>query len=442
MSIALLAVGALNRFSRLGLDRALVQREEANVDAYLDTAFALQFARGVVLAAVLFLAAPAIAAFFGDPQVTPLLRAVALSPLIQALFNPAILYFEKDLDLHRRFALDASGAATEFVVAVSLALATGSVWALVVGFLAADCARLVASYALHGYRPGTDVGRERARELVDYGKWITGSSAISFLLTSGDDAVVGRLLTTTALGYYRLGYQLGKTPTMELSRALSTVTFPMYSKLQADDDALADALRRVVRLLSFASFPAAVGVVLVAPSFVRVALGSEWTAVVPVMQAVAVYGAFSALTSSFNDVWNAIGRPDLNTKINALRLVVTGALVVPATLRYELLGTVAVMAGVFLVLVVPVKFHVAARTVGVARRDLLVELAYPALASAAMGAVLLGVRRLATPSPLVELVALVVLGVAVYAGAVYAIAARSSWGIDGELRTVLAAVRG
>lgn len=443
MGIALVTYQALNRFSRLGLDRALVQRREDDVDAFLDTAWAVQLARGVVLAGILVVAAPLVASFFGEPRITLVLRVLAISPLLVAAFNPSRVYFEKDLAIDKKFAFEMSGAATEFVVAVSLALVFGSVWALIGGFIAQDLARLVASYALHDYRPGTNVSLDRARELIGYGKWITATSAVSFLLTSGDDAVVGRLLSTTVLGYYQLGYRLGKTPTMEVSRSLSTVAFPMYSKLQSDADALANAVGRIVRLLSLASFPAAVGVVVTAPLFVEAFLGAEWEPIVPVMQIVAVYGAFSALTSAFNDVWNAIGRPDYNTKINVLRLVATGVVIIPATQAFGMVGTVTAISGVFLGIVVPLKFHVVVRSVDVSHRDLLVELVYPALASAVMGGALLLVRRAVDGgSAVVGFAVLVVVGIVVYCGAAAAIEARSNWGVGHDVRTVVGAVRG
>lgn len=441
MGIALLTNQALNRFSRLGLDRALVQHRERNVDRYLDTTWVVQMARGVVIAALLFVGAPFVASFFGEPRVTLILRVVALSPLLAGMFNPSIVYFEKDLDMHKKFAFDISGATAEFVVAVSFALVYQSVWALVFGFLAADATRLIASYALHEYRPGLRVSWEHARELIGYGKWITATSGISFLLTSGDDAIVGRLLSTTALGYYQIGYRLGKTPPMEASRSLSTVVFPMYSQLQEDADALAGALRRVVRLLSFVSLPAAVGVVVTAPLFVEGILGPQWLPVIPVMQIVAVYGAFSGLTSAFSDIWNAIGRPDLNTKINAFRLVVTGALIYPATVAYGFVGTAASIAGVFLVLIVPLKFHLAVESVDTDHTQLLTELAYPVLASGVMGVALLALRRTLAFSTVVEFLCLVLAGIAVYVAAVAVIEARSAWRIGADVREMLSAVR-
>jgi PST family polysaccharide transporter/lipopolysaccharide exporter len=445
MGIALLVYAALGRFSRLGMDRALVQREEADVDAYLDTAFVLQLVRGAVLAAVLLAGAPLVARLFGEPQVTDILRVIALSPLLAALINPSIVYFEKDLELHRKFGYELSGAGAKFLVTVALALSLQNVWALVFGFLAADVGKLVASYALHGYRPWPRFDTGRARDLLGYGKWITATSGVTFLLTSGDDALVGAVLSATALGYYRLGYQFGKTPTMELSRSLSTVVFPAYAKLQNDAAALADAVQRTVRLLAVLSFPAAVGLVVVAPAFVVGVLGEQWRPVIPVMQIVAVYGAFSALTSAFNDVWNALGRPDINTKLNVLRLVVTGALVYPATVTYGMVGTVAVIAGVFLAVVVPLKFYLLVASIDTSYRQLLPELAYPTLASGAMAAVLFPVRAAldgAGVAPVVALVVLVAVGVVAYAAVVLVLESGSGWGIGDDVRTVVETVRG
>jgi PST family polysaccharide transporter/lipopolysaccharide exporter len=443
MGIALLVYEGLERFSRLGIGRALVQRPDENVDEYLDTAWTLQVARGIVLAGLLALGAPLVADLFAEPRVTPILYAVALSPVVSAWLNPGLVYFEKDLDLHKKFGYEMSASAARFVVAVSFALTYGTVWALVAGYLAADVAKLVASYVLHDYRPWPSVDRRQVRELLGYGKWITATSAITFLLTSGDDAVVGWLLSTAALGYYRLGYRLGKTPTMEVSQSLSTVAFPLYSKLQGDAAALAAALRKTVRLLSSVSFPAAVGVIVTAPLFVRGVLGTQWLPIVPVMQIVAVYGALSALTSAFNDIWNAIGRPDYNTKINLLRLVATGVVIYPATVTYGIVGTVAAIAGVFLLLVVPIKFYVVAGSVDTDLRTLVSELLYPAVASGVMGAVLLACRAFLSPLPAAAgFAVLAVLGVAVYLATVVVIEAHSGWEIGHDVRTMVGAVRG
>lgn len=437
MGIALVTYTALRKFSELGISSALIQRSEANIDSFLDTAWTLQVARGITVAAVLFVSAPTIAWFFDEPRVTLILRVMAISPIVAGLINPSIVYFQKDLDMHKQFAFGMSASVAKFITSVSIAIVYESVWALVAGFIITDLVQFAISYVLHDYRPGLNFDRTKIRELVGYGKWITASKAISFVLTSGDDAVVGRLVSTTGLGYYQLGYQLAKMPTMEMSRAVSTVVFPMYSKLQDDTAMLANAVLRSMRLLSFTAFPAAVGIILTAPSFIPAVLGSQWEPIIPVMQIVAVYGAFAALTMVFADVWNAVGRPDYNPKINGARLVVTAILIIPATLRYELVGTAGAIVGVYL-LTLPVQVHILVRCLEIRHRDLLTELAYPAVASGVMGLVLFGVRQMVSfDLAILEFGLLVVVGVLTYASAVLVLDTHSQWDIRTEFDAIM-----
>ncbi|SEO19214.1 polysaccharide transporter, PST family [Halogranum amylolyticum] len=437
MGIALITYTSLRRFSELGIKSALIQRSEANVDTFLDTAWTLQLVRGLVLALLLVTSAPAVAWFFDEPRVTLILRVIAVSPIVAGVINPSIVYFQKDLDMHKQFLFGMSASVAKFVASVAIAIIYESVWALVAGFIIADFARLVASYALHDYRPGLNIDRAQVRELIGYGKWITASKAISFILTSGDDALVGRLVSTTGLGYYQLGYQLAKMPTMEMSRSVSTVVFPLYSKLQDDTEMLGNAVLRSVRLLSFLAFPATVGIILTARSFIPAVLGSQWNPIVPVMQIVAVYGGFAALTSVFADVWNAVGRPDLNPKINGIRLLFSGILIIPATIRYDLVGAAGAIVGVYL-LTVPLQIHVVVRCLDIRHRALLKELAYPALASGIMGLVLLGVRQtVSIELVVVKFALLVVVGAAVYVSAALLLDSHSQWDIRTEFDSII-----
>ena len=101
MGIALLVVSGLQKFSELGLDAALIHREEADVDKYLNTAWCLQTLRGVSLAGITFLSAPYIASFFGEPRAADILQVIAIAPLLYDLRNPAVIYFQKSLEFHK-----------------------------------------------------------------------------------------------------------------------------------------------------------------------------------------------------------------------------------------------------------------------------------------------------------------------------------------------------
>ena len=443
LGIALVTINAIKRFSRLGFSEALIQQKDENVDAYLNTAWSMQVLRGLALAAITFLAAPLIASVFGEPEATPILRVIAISPLLEGLHNPGIVYFRKNLEFHKQFVYQLSGSILNFVVALVIAFfVVESVWALVAGYVIADATRLVASYLLHDHRPRPSLDLDLARELFGYGKWITGSGAVLFLINEGDDAVVGVLLSATALGLYQTGYRLGKAPSREVTQIVSSVLFPAYSKLQEDIDALRRAFLQTVRITTLLSFPIGVGVVVVARPFVEAFMGQAWVEMVPAMQLIGVYGLLVSFAATFGPVWKALGRPDYITKLGALRLVLMAALVVPAVNAYGVTGMAAVVVGVYLFAIMPLDVHLAAKSVETTKLRLLSEVTYPAVASVAMGAVVVLVQRNLTADPLVEFVVLTLVGVVTYAVGVAVLETRFDWGLQRDFRRVMSAVRG
>lgn len=440
MGIALLVLAGLNRFSRLGINQALIQHEDDDVDRYLDTAFGIGIGRAVLVSAVTFVGAPLVADVFGEPRVAPLLRFLAVSPLLLGLRNPGIVYFEKDLQFHLKFVYRISGSLVEFIVSIAWAFVYRDVWALVIGYVAADAVRTAVSYLIHAYRPRPAVDVDMARELLDYGKWITANNVVSFLLDEGDDAVVGGVIGATALGFYKYAYRIGNAPATEITKVIGDVMFSSFSKLQDDAGAMRTAFVRTVRITAVGSVPMAIGIVVVAPVFVRGFLGTEWLPMVRVMQILSLYGLLLSMTTVFHQLWKAVGRPDLVTKLEVIRLVVLGALIFPAT-RFGIEGVAALVAGVYLTTTVPANLYLLPRLTDISRARLAVEFAYPLLAGLLMGAVVFFARSALSLPPAVEFVALVAVGAGTYLPAVLAIDSTVEWGLRRNLTTILSSLR-
>ena len=441
LGIALLTLTAFKRFSNIGFDQALIQKASGNVDGYLNTYWSIEILRGAALGGILFLIAPFVAGFFGEPRATPILQVIALTPVLLGLRNPGIVYFKKNLEFHKQFAYTMSGSVTNFAVALAVALATQSVWALVLGYVASDAARLLASYAVHGYRPWPELDVDVVRDLLGFGKWITGSESVYFLINQGDDAVIGWLLSATSLGLYQVAYQFAKAPATEISQIISSVAFPAYSQLQDDIPALRSAFYRTLQVTMVISFPASVGIAVVAPTFVEAVLGTEWTPMIPVMQLVAAYGLLIALGSAYSPVWKALGRPDFMAKIGVFRLVLTALIIIPVTREFGIVGTAAAVLGVYVFPVMPIDVYLVIRSVETSLGRLLREIAYPAAASLLMGGVVFWLQSTLTLRwALLELVVLVAVGAAVYGAAVAVLETQLNWELRSTLRNFAGAI--
>ncbi|WP_348611618.1 lipopolysaccharide biosynthesis protein [Halobaculum rarum] len=442
VGLGLVAVAVLRKVLRLGLDEALIQDEQADVDAYLDTTWTLTVLRGFALWGIASLAAPAVADTVGEPQLTAVLPVLALSSVVGGFRNPGVIYFRKELAFHRQFTYSVSGTVVQAAVAVSAALAWGTAWALVAGLLAGSAARTVASHLLHPYRPRPGFDPAAARELLGYGKWIFGSGILLLLLNQGDDAIVGWLLGASALGLYGMAFRFSNAPATEVSHVIAKVTFPAFSKVQDDVEELREGFLRTVRAVAYLSFPMAVGVAAVAPVFVQAAFGPKWLPMVETMRVLALWGALRALVAVVGPLFKATDRPHYSTALQASRLVIVAALLYPATVAWGTVGTAAALVA-SAVIQNPIALFIALRTVDASANRLLRSLALPTAGALLMGGTVVAASRtLAPASPFIELAALVTIGVIAYL-AVLAVGVRLfDVGLDRDVASLRRALTG
>lgn len=433
MGLALLALAFFKRFTRLGLNTALIQREEKDVDQFLNTVWILKLSRGVALLLVTVIIAPFIASIFGEPRLTDVVRVVAFSTLLLGLQNPAIVYLRKNLKFDKQFVYRLSGTIVDTTTAVTFALVYHNVWALIVGLLAGNMIRVLVSYLLHEYRPQLQFDIEAAKELFGYGKWLTLSGIVVTLLRRGDDAFVGWFLGTASLGFYQYAWRLSNAPATEISQVITNVAFPAYSKLQDNDAKVREGFFMTLTLITAVSFPTAVGIAFISPYFVQIALGDQWLPVIIPMQVLAFYGAFRSTRGVTSSLYRALGRPDIDTKLTTAHFLIVAPLVYLNTTKFGLVGaTFALVGGHFAITLADAYF--ATRLIDVSYLEFINRIKYPLLASLGMGGILFAVRYvMVTSTGVVPFVLLILLGVVTYVALSYLLNRWSSYRLGAVL---------
>ncbi len=385
LGIATLTLSALGHFTETGFNTALIQKK-GDTKAFLNTAWTVNGLRGTIISLLLFTAAPYVASFFNEPAAVHVVQVVALSVLIGSWSNIGSMYFIKDLEFNKQFAYEIGGSVADLTVAISMALILKNVWALVLGLLAGAIAQFALSYILHPYRPRPQLDLAKIRELFGFGKWILASSILLFLINEGDDLFLGKVLGVTALGFYQMAYSISNLPATQITQVISQVTFPAYSKLQDNLPKLREAYLKVIKLTAFMSFPLAAGIAVLAPEFTRLFLTEKWMPMVPAMQLLAVLGLSRSVSATTGPLFQGVGRPDIASKLQLVRLVVMASLIYPFTHLWDMAGTsLAVVVGALSV--DPVAIYLAARVTQSKMRDVAAILGLPLLNAAIVFAV-------------------------------------------------------
>jgi O-antigen/teichoic acid export membrane protein len=288
VAAALVVIGFSLNFSQLGLGPAVVQRPVLE-PRHISTAFYASTGLGLLVGAVIWLAAPLIAQFFRMGQLVPVVRGLALVfPIAGVAVVPDSL-LTRDLRFRLLANRDILAYAVGYgVVGVALAFLGWGVWALVAAQLAQNVVR--TAILLRAAPPLLSASPSWAsfRELMEYGVGQSAARVGVILGNQADNLVVGRWMGAVPLGLYSRAFQLMSVPTALLGDVLDRVLFPTMARVQDDPRRLTSAYLRGIASVVLLTLPGGVVVAVLAPELVTVAFGSQWQGMVAPFQVLAL----------------------------------------------------------------------------------------------------------------------------------------------------------
>jgi O-antigen/teichoic acid export membrane protein len=360
-ALASLAIAVLALVRNLGFAAAIVRDPDLD-EAKRSTAFWTNAAVGLALAAVVALAAPSLAAWFGEPRLRLALWVLAPTFLLDSLSAVHDALLERARDYRRRALRDSAATLLGTAVALGLAFAGAGWLALVLQRVVAGAASAVFLWSAVAWRPTLAFDRAALSGLLGFGLPLAGWTAMTWLTNNVDSLLVGRLLGPVALGTYALAYSVARGPGQLVQAVLGGVLFPELSRIQHDlpqvRQVYVSSLRHILAalLLPLAAMAA------LAPTFVPLVYGPQWTGAVPLIQLFALVAIVPIATTTAAWIYTSQGRTRrlFWTGAATTALLVAGFLV---GLRGGLVGLATAYAIVSVVVGLPVSL-LAGRLVG------------------------------------------------------------------------------
>jgi O-antigen/teichoic acid export membrane protein len=225
-----LSVG-LSLMSDFGLRPCMIQSKRGEELSFVNTAFTIQVTRGVVLTVIMLILARPAAWFYKDLSLTPYFLVGALQLVVRNLQSTSVVTMRRRLQLGWVNALDFVAELLTRVVQIIWSYHSPSPWAIVGGSLSGVIFTTIASHFLPvGYRNRFAWDREAVRELSSFGRWIMGSSAITFFGAQGDRILFGRFLGAGRLGVYGQAATLSESASGIIERLITGILYPVLSQ--------------------------------------------------------------------------------------------------------------------------------------------------------------------------------------------------------------------
>jgi O-antigen/teichoic acid export membrane protein len=345
-----------------------------------------------VLGAVLFIFSQPIAAALGDVELTSVMRAMAVVPLIQALSIAPTATAQRGM-LFRSITLrTVASLLAGGVVGLVLTLTGSGVWALVWQVLVQRCIATAVLWLAVPIPFSFAISRRHFRELFGFAWPVMFARIMSWASGQMPRLIVGFYLGPTDLGLLTFGTRLHDLVNQVAIGPKAMVARIDLRRFAANSEALGKAVRRVVSHISLVSFPACVGGAVVVPTLFHAWLDQRWYAAVIPSEIMLLMGVPYVTILVVAVILLALNRQRWEACVSAVQGV-TIIIAVAVAAPHGLVAAVAAIAAGS-VATIPFLILVLRQQCGIALRDILLPQVPAFVAACLMGATILILRIL------------------------------------------------
>ena len=344
VGMVVVITGFANILQDMGFNIALIQKKDVNQDHY-SSVFWFNICLGLFLMILLIIFTPAVAKFYGEPELNKIMPIMTLGYLINACSMVHFARLKKSLRFKQISKARILSGIVSGVVGVSLALIGYGVWALVIQNLTAVSILCIFYWSQNKWKPDFTIKKKALADLYKFSIYMFGSKSLQYWVKKFDNLLIGKFLGAQELGFYSKSYRFLFAPSKAIKSNISSVAISAFSIIQDDKELITKSTKLLTKLSAFIIFPIMIPVAFFSEDFVLGLLGEKWAPMVPMLSIFALSSLFVSILFP-GSVYIALGRTDLQFKVNLFSKFITVVVVVLALKKGILAIAIAAAIGI------------------------------------------------------------------------------------------------
>lgn len=324
-------VAMLNIFSSLacafqegGFIAALCNRKEPTHADY-NAVFWFNLMVSSALYAVLWFAAPLIADFYSDPDLTPLSRFLFLGFLLSSLGIVQRAYLFGHLMVKQTNICNLVSTALAGFAAIALAWLGFAYWGIVAQSVLYVLSVQLMSWHFSPWRPSLDIHLRPALEMFRFGSRLLVTNTFNILNNHAFSVLLGKCFGSHTAGVYNTARKWDDMASVTVNGMVAGVSQPVLIQVRGDRGRYVNAFRKMLRFVCFVSFPVMFGLGIVAHEFITLAGGEKWEESGAILSILCLHGAFVPVTTLYSSLTVSMGRSDANMTCTILQCLAVWA---------------------------------------------------------------------------------------------------------------------
>ena len=312
-----------------GFTKALIQKQDRS-DKDISTVFLFNIAISLLAYSILWFVSPYIADFYNIEILSLLLKVLALSLIINAIYTVPYTLITITLDFKTTSKINIASTILSGIVAVYMAYNGYGVWALVFQTLISSITTVIMVWIFNSWRPSFIFSKKSFTKLFSYGSKLLVSSLLERLVSDLSSLLIGKYLSATNLGFYTRGTQFANFFSSSIGTIIDRVLLPGLATVQDDMNLLVQHVKKIIRLNALITIPLFTGLCILSKPIIQVLLTDKWIMAVPIMQILCIARLITLICSINVNLLYIIGRTDLALRQQYIKISIRIVFVIVA----------------------------------------------------------------------------------------------------------------
>ncbi|MEE0138396.1 lipopolysaccharide biosynthesis protein [Fusobacterium ulcerans] len=343
IAIIMIFIALANVFIQSGFNTALIQKKKTD-DIDFSSVFYLSLGVASILYIILYLTVPIIANFYKTVELIKILRVLSLTLFLGVFNSIQNTIIIKNMEFKKEFFSSLIAVFFSGILGIILAYKNYGVWALVYQQLANQFLICLILWNIVRWRPKFLFSLERIRILFAFSGKLLLSSLFDTFYMNITSLVIGKIYTTSMLGFYNRGNQFPQLIISNFNGSIQAVIFPALSAVQEDRNRIKEIVRRSIVTSSYIIFPLMIGLMIIATPLIKILLTDKWLPCVPYLRIFCLSYALWPIHTANLQAINAVGRSDIFLKLEIIKKIL-GLSILIVSMNY---GMYAIAVGVLI----------------------------------------------------------------------------------------------
>lgn len=265
-----------------------------------------------LLYGALFFCAPLIARFYNDPTLLPLSRYLFLGFFISSWGTVQRAYLFIHLMNKESCIIALTSLVLSNTVGLLMVLAGFSYWGLATQNILFILIVAVMNWWYSPWRPTLHIDMAPVRKMFGFSSKLLFTNIINTLSSQAFSFLLGKFYGDYTAGIYGNARKWDDMCANTINGMVTGVALPVLSKVRDERERYRQVFRKMLRFVSFVSFPCMLGMGFVAREFLLVVVGPKWEASAELLSMFSIYGAIFPLMTLYGQMVIGQGKSQIN----------------------------------------------------------------------------------------------------------------------------------